>query len=143
MFIGEYHHTIDNKGRLSVPKKFRADLDKGLFITKGLDGCLFIYTTTEWGRMSEKLNSLPLTNKNAREFKRHMTSGAMDLEIDGQGRVMLPEYLRTFAGLTKNVVVAGVAERIEIWDEETWNKHVEEISSKTEEIAESMEDLGI
>ncbi len=143
MFIGEYHHTIDDKGRLSIPKKFRADLDKGLFITKGLDGCLFIYTTAEWTKMSDKLNLLPLTNKNAREFKRHMTSGAMDLEIDGQGRVILPEYLRTFAGLTKNVVVAGVAERIEIWDEETWNKHVADISSKTEEIAESMEGLGI
>ncbi len=143
MFIGEYHHTIDDKGRLSIPKKFRADLDKGLFITKGLDGCLFIYTTAEWTKMSDKLNLLPLTNKNAREFKRHMTSGAMDLEIDGQGRVILPEYLRTFAGLNKNVVVAGVAERIEIWDEEVWNKHVLDISSKTEEIAESMEGLGI
>jgi MraZ protein len=143
MFIGEYHHTIDEKGRLSVPKKFRGELEKGLVITKGLDGCLFIYTNNEWEKMSTKLNSLPLTNKNAREFKRHMTSGAMDLEIDGQGRVILPEYLREFAGIKKNVVVAGIAERIEIWDEVVWNKHASEIAGKTEEIAESMDGLGI
>lgn len=143
MFIGEYRHTIDEKGRLSVPKKFRNDLEKGLVITKGLDGCLFVYTNSEWEKMSIKLNSLPLTNKNAREFKRHMTSGAMDLEMDAQGRVNLPEYLRDFAGIKKNIVVAGVAERIELWDEELWNKHESEISGKTEEIAESMSDLGI
>lgn len=143
MFIGEYRHTIDDKGRLSVPKKFRSELEKGLVITKGLDGCLFVYTNAEWEKMSVKLNSLPLTNKNAREFKRHMTSGAMDLEIDGQGRVILPEYLREFGSIKKNVVVAGVAERIEIWDEATWNEHEIEMSGKTEEIAEAMEGLGI
>lgn len=143
MFIGEYRHTIDEKGRLSVPKKFRNELEKGLVITKGLDGCLFVYTNIEWEKMSEKLRSLPLTNKNAREFKRHMTSGAMDTEIDGQGRVIVPEYLRTFAGIKKNVVVAGVSERIELWDEEVWNTHEKEISGKTEEIAENMEGLGI
>jgi len=143
MFIGEYHHTIDEKGRLSVPKKFRGELEKGLIITKGLDGCLFIYTNSEWEKMSIKLNTLPLTNKNAREFKRHMTSGAMDLEIDGQGRIILPEYLRDFSNIKKNVVVAGIAERIEVWDEAIWNKHEKEISGKTEEIAESMEGLGI
>ncbi len=143
MFIGEYHHTIDEKGRLSIPKKFRNELEKGLVITKGLDGCLFIYTSSEWEKMSIKLNSLPLTNKNAREFKRHMTSGAMDLEIDAQGRVILPEYLRIFADIKKNIIVAGVADRIELWDEEIWTNHSKEIASKTEEIAESMEDLGI
>ncbi len=119
MFIGEYQHNLDEKGRLAVPAKFRQLLTKGAVVTKGLDNCLFVYTKTEWAKLAEKLAQLPISKANTRAFGRLMLAGAMELEIDKQGRVVLPDYLRKYAGLTKKTIVAGLYNRIEIWNEET------------------------
>ena len=115
MFMGEYNHTIDAKGRLIVPAKFREILGDNFIVTKGLDGCLFVYPNDEWTRFEEKLKSLPLTNKNARQFTRFFLAGAAACEVDKQGRILLPQVLREFASLEKDVVLVGVASRIEIW----------------------------
>ena len=114
MFMGEYNHTIDAKGRLIVPAKFREILGDNFIVTKGLDGCLFVYPNDEWTRFEEKLKSLPLTNKNARQFTRFFLAGAAACEVDKQGRILLPQVLREFASLEKDVVLVGVASRIEI-----------------------------
>lgn len=106
MFIGEYKHTIDEKGRLAVPVKFRAQLSSGAVVTRGLDNCLFLYTEDEWKILAEKLASLPINKANTRAFSRLMLAGAMDVSMDKQGRVILPDYLRKYAGVGKNVVVA-------------------------------------
>ncbi len=121
MFMGEYNHTIDAKGRLIVPAKFREQLGEEFVVTKGLDGCLFVYPKEEWKVLEEKLRGLPLMHKEARKFSRFFLAGAASLEIDKMGRILLPQVLREFAGLTKEVVLAGVLERVEIWDKEKWN----------------------
>lgn len=115
MFMGEYNHIIDAKGRLIVPAKFREILGDNFVVTKGLDGCLFVYSDKEWQAFEEKLKTLPLTNKNARQFTRFFLAGAAQVEVDKQGRILLPQVLREFAGLEKEVVLVGVASRIEIW----------------------------
>ena len=107
MFIGEYHHSVDDKGRLAIPTKFRQDLKRGAVVTRGLDGCLFVYTLAEWTKLADKLAALPVGNADSRAFGRLMLAGAMDVKLDGQGRVVLPEYLRDYAHLTKDVVVTG------------------------------------
>src|SRR3989339_2072886 len=111
MFIGEYQHNIDPKGRLAVPAKFRQILTKGAVVTKGLDDCLFLYPKVEWQKLADKLAALPISKANTRAFARLMLAGAMDVEVDKQGRVMIPEYLRKFANVTKSVVVAGLYNR--------------------------------
>ena len=121
MFLGEYAHTIDEKGRLTLPAKYRADLAPGVVVTRGLDRCLFIFPMDEWKKLSEKVSALPLTDVQAREFRRLLFSGANDVELDKQGRVLLPQYLREYAGLNGNVVVAGLNTHMEIWASETWN----------------------
>ena len=141
MFMGEYNHTIDTKGRLIVPSKFRETLGDEFVVTKGLDGCLFVYDNTEWAVFEEKLKALPLTNKDARSFVRFFLAGAAGVEVDKQGRILLPSVLREFAQITKDVVLVGVASRIEIWSKEKW-----ESTSNYEdmdEIAEHMADLGL
>lgn len=143
MFIGEYLHSLDDKGRLAIPVKFRAELKKGAVVTRGLDNCLFLYTKTEWQKLAEKLASLPISQANSRAFARLMLAGAMDVEFDKQGRALIPEYLRAFAGLQKNVVVAGLYSRMEIWDSETWNKYKGQTESQSGEIAEKMAELGV
>ena len=115
MFMGEYNHTIDTKGRLIVPAKFRESLGEEFVVTKGLDGCLFVYDEAEWSAFEEKLKTLPITNKDARNFVRFFLAGATTVEVDKQGRILLPSVLRTFAGLDKDVVLIGVANRVEIW----------------------------
>jgi len=139
MFIGEYHHNIDEKGRLALPTKFRKDLAKGIVVTRGLDHCLFVYTQEMWEKMAGRIANLPMNQKNNRAFARLMMAGAMDSKIDGQGRVVLPDYLRTFGGLTKNVVVAGVQDRLEIWDEIAWARYTKDAEQHSEEIAEVVE----
>lgn len=142
MFMGEYNHTIDAKGRLIVPVKFREILGDNFIVTKGLDGCLFVYTNDEWTRFEEKLKSLPLTNKNARQFTRFFLAGAAACEVDKQGRILLPQVLREFASLEKDVVLVGVASRIEIWSRERWDESMNTYDGDMDEVAENMESLG-
>ena len=141
MFMGEYNHTVDAKGRLIVPSKFREQLGDEFVVTKGLDGCLFVYENTEWKALEEKLHALPLTNANARKFSRFFLAGATTCEVDKQGRILLPAVLRDFAGIDKEAVLVGVGSRIEIWNREAWNQS--NTYDDMEEIAENMEGLGI
>ena len=139
MFIGEYEHSVDVKGRVIMPAKLREDIGETFILTKGLDGCLFAYSQTEWTNFEEKLKTLPLTNKNAREFVRFFLSGAIECEIDKQGRFLIPSNLRDYAKLDKEIVILGVGTRIEIWNKQTWQKDTENISA--DEIAENMDKL--
>jgi MraZ protein len=143
MFIGEYHHNIDPKGRLAVPAKFRNELATGAVVTKGLDDCLFLYTKEEWGKLAEKLAQLPISKSNTRAFSRLMLAGAMDVEIDKQGRIMLPEYLRKYGNLKKQVVVAGLYNRLEIWDEARWDIYKQGTEKTSGDIAEALGELGV
>ena len=142
MFMGEYSHTIDTKGRLIIPSKFREELGETFVVTKGLDGCLFVFSDEEWKAFEIKLKSLPLTNKNARQFARFFVAGATPCELDKQGRILLPATLREFAGLEKDVVLTGMLNRIEIWSKEKWNENNSLDDVAMEEIAEQMTDLG-
>ncbi|MBP5600495.1 MAG: division/cell wall cluster transcriptional repressor MraZ [Lachnospiraceae bacterium] len=141
MFMGEYNHSVDEKGRLIIPSKFREELGNEFVITKGLDDCLFIYNNTEWKALEDKLRALPLTNKNARTFARFMLGGAATVELDKQGRILIPQVLRTFASLDKEIVLVGIANRIEIWNKANWEaaSNIDDMES----IAEQMADLGI
>ena len=141
MFMGEYNHTVDAKGRLIVPSKFREQLGDEFVVTKGLDGCLFVYENTEWKALEEKLHALPLTNANARKFSRFFLAGATTCEVDKQGRILLPAVLREFAKIEKDAVMVGVGNRIEIWSKEFWMSA--NVYDDMDEIAESMEGLGI
>lgn len=142
MFMGEYSHTIDTKGRLIIPSKFREELGETFVVTKGLDGCLFVFSDEEWKAFEIKLKSLPLTNKNARQFARFFVAGATPCELDKQGRILLPATLREFAGLEKDVVLTGMLNRIEIWSKEKWNENNSLDDVTMDEIAEQMTDLG-
>ena len=141
MLIGEYEHSLDTKGRMIMPAKLRQDIGEKFIITKGLDGCLFVFSQNEWLNFEEKLKALPLSDKNARNFVRFFLSGATECEIDKQGRFLIPSNLRISAGLVKETVVIGVGTRLEIWNKETWEKCDKEISA--DEIAENMANLGI
>ena len=123
MFMGEYNHTIDAKGRLIIPAKFREPLGEEFVLTRGLDGCLYIYPMDEWNAFEEKLRALPLTNKNARTFTRFFVAGATNCELDKQGRILVPQTLREFAGLEKDVVLTGNLNRIEVWSKEKWSEN--------------------
>ena len=143
MFIGEYQHSVDDKGRLAIPVKFRKDLKGGAVVTRGLDNCLFVYSLSEWKKLAEKLSALPLSQSNSRAFARLMLAGAMDVEVDGQGRVVLPEYLRRYAGLGKDAVVAGLYNRIEVWDVAAWESYKTKTEKDSNDIAERMGELGV
>jgi len=143
MFIGEYHHSIDDKGRLAIPMKFRGDLAKGAVVTRGLDTSLFLFPKEEWDKLAEKLAGLPLGQSNSRAFARLMLAGAMDVEVDKQGRVVLPEYLREYASLSKQVVVAGLYNRLEIWNAEKWQTYKTSIEQDVGGIAERLGELGV
>ncbi|MBU0619744.1 MAG: division/cell wall cluster transcriptional repressor MraZ [Patescibacteria group bacterium] len=143
MFIGEYQHNIDNKGRMAVPAKFRALLKDGAVVTRGLDNCLFLYPKKQWNVLAEKLAGLPISQAKARAFSRLMLAGAMDVDFDNQGRIILPEYLRKFALLKKKTIIAGLYDRLEIWDETIWNKYKTGAESKSSDIAEAMGELGV
>lgn len=141
MFMGEYDHTIDAKGRLVVPSRLRDGLGDEFVLTKGLDGCLFAYPKEEWSVFEEKLGSLPLTNANARKFSRFFLAGAAIAEVDRQGRILVPPVLREFAALKKDIVLVGVSRRVEIWSRERWEEA--NTFDDVEEIAEHMEGLGL
>ena len=143
MFIGEYHHNIDDKGRLALPVKFRNDLAKGAVVTRGLDNCLFVYTNKEWQKMAGKLASLPISKANTRAFARLMLAGAMDVSLDKQGRVVLPDYLRKYAKTNKKVVITGLYNRLEIWDEAAWDKYKTNTEQNSGDIAEALGELEV
>jgi len=143
LFIGEYQHNIDSKGRVIIPSRFREDLGYKFVITKGLDHCLFVYSLQEWENLEAKLKTLPLTNKDARAFVRFFFSGAAECEADKQGRVLIPANLREYAKLDKDVVVIGVSTRVEIWDKTLWDQYNSDDNISPEAIAEKMEFLGI
>ena len=143
MFMGEYTHTIDNKGRLIFPAKFREGLGEKFIATKGLDNCLFVYTQDEWTILEGKLKQLPLAKPEARAFVRFFFAGAAELEADRQGRVLLPNNLRDHARLDKDVIVIGVSNRIEIWGKEAWTEYNNQIGPEVARITESLVDLGI
>ena len=142
MFIGEYIHAIDNKNRIIIPSKFREELGNKFIITKGLDGCIYVYTYNEWKLLEEKLVQLPLTSKNARAFSRFFFSGANEIELDKQGRALIPQSIMEYAGITKEVVSIGVSNRIEIWSKEKWEGY-NNSNLDFDEIAEQMSELGI
>lgn len=143
MFIGEYNHTIDAKGRLAVPVKFRTELAKGAVVTKGLENCLFLYTKKDWQELAEKISKLPISQSSSRAFSRLMLAGAMEAELDKQGRIVLPDYLRKYAGLNKKAVVNGLYNRMEIWDEATWEKYKTATEKDSGNIAETLGELGV
>lgn len=143
MLIGEYEHSIDAKGRLIMPAKIREDLGEKFIITKGLDGCLFGFSQTEWNNFEEKLKTLPLTNKNARDFVRFFLSGAVEAEVDKQGRFLIPVNLRDYATLEKEAVITGVGTRIEIWNKDKWKIYNSDENLSADQIAENMANLGV
>ena len=143
VLIGEYEHSLDAKGRLIMPAKLREDIGEKFIVTKGLDGCLFGFSQTEWNNFEDKLKTLPLTNKNARDFVRFFLSGATECEIDKQGRFLIASNLRDYADMEKEVAIIGVGTRIEIWNKEKWKKYNSEENISADEIAENMTMLGI
>jgi len=143
MFIGEYTHTIDEKRRLAIPSKFRSALGKKAVITRGLENCLVLYPLNEWTVLAEKLASLPTSREEARSFTRLMLAGAMDTVLDSLGRILIPDYLKKYAALEKNVAIIGLGDRIEIWDEKRWQEYKAKTETRVEDIAEKLEELGI
>ena len=143
MLIGEYEHSLDTKGRLIMPARIREDLGEKFIITKGLDGCLFGFSKNEWNNFEEKLKTLPLTNKNARDFVRFFLSGAIECEIDKQGRFLIASNLRGYAELEKEAVIIGVGTRIEIWNKDKWKAYNSEENLSADQIAENMANLGM
>ena len=141
MFMGEYNHTIDAKRQLSIPSRFRELLGEEFVLTRGLDGCLSIYPMDEWVAFEEKLRALPLTNKDARTFSRFFVAGATTCQLDKQGRILVPQTLRQFAGLDKDVVLTGNLNRIEVWSKEKWSENCN--YDDMDSIAESMQNIGI
>lgn len=143
MFIGEYQHSIDEKGRVSVPAKFRAVLKEGAVVTRGLDKCLFLYTKSEWEMLAGKISALPIGKANSRAFSRLMLAGAMDATPDAQGRITVPEYLREYALIKKNAVIAGVGNRLELWDRDEWEEYKSSAERASGEVAEQLGELGV
>ncbi|MDD4562476.1 MAG: division/cell wall cluster transcriptional repressor MraZ [Syntrophomonadaceae bacterium] len=143
MFLGEYQHSLDSKGRITVPSRLREQLGEKFVATKGLDNCIFLYPMEEWRTIEEKLKSLPFTRADVRSFARFFFSGASEMEIDRQGRTLMPVNLREYASIDKDLIIIGVGSRIEIWSAANWGKYTLEAESSYEEIAESMVDLGI
>jgi len=141
MFIGEYTHTIDDKGRLAIPVKFRKDLIKGAVITRGLDNCLFLYPIEEWKVLADKLSKLPIGQANTRAFARLMLAGAMDATLDKQGRIIVPDYLRKFGKISKKIVLAGLYNRIEVWSESEWEKFKGNAEKSSNDIAEKLGEI--
>lgn len=143
MFIGEYQHNLDDKARLAIPVKFRTALAKGAVVTRGLDRCLFVYPAIEWKKLADKLSQLPIAQANTRAFARLMLAGAMDATPDKQGRVVVPEYLRDYAGIKKATIVAGLYNRLEIWDEAAWKLYKTNTERESNSIAEALGALGV
>ncbi len=143
MLIGEYKHTIDAKKRLAIPSKLRKELGAKAVITKGLDSCLWIFPSNQWNKLVEKLSQLPLGQRDTRGFARIMLAGASEVKLDGLGRILVPDYLKQYAGLKKNVIIAGVYTRLEIWDEAKWNLFKQSTEKEIDNMAERLGELGV
>ena len=143
MLLGEYRHNVDAKGRVSVPSKFRGDLGQSFVVTKGLDNCLYLYSKDEWKKFEDKLKNLPITSQEARSFVRFFFSVSSECEVDKQGRINIPQNLREYARIQKDVVIVGVSTRAEIWNSENWDKYTSSDSLDVSKIASQMSSLGI
>jgi len=143
VLIGQYEHTIDSKKRLSLPVKFRGELGCKVIITRGIENCLSVYTEQEWQQVANKLSSLPISQTEARSFARIILSGAMEVVLDKLGRILIPDYLKDYAGLSKNVTICGLSNRIEIWDSAKWNDYRQNAEKGVEEIVSKLGPLGI
>ena len=143
MLIGEYKHTLDPKKRLSLPSKWRKELGRELVITRGLDNCLFVYPLLEWEKITEKIGQLPLGQADTRSFNRFFLSGAVEVEVDTVGRILVPDFLKDFATLATNVVLAGIHNRIEIWDENRWTEYKRKIETQADALAEKLGEIGV
>ncbi len=141
MFAGEYQHTLDEKGRVTIPARLREELGDRFVITRGLDRCLFVYPLSEWAKVEEKLRNLPFTRSDNRAFTRLFFSGAAELEVDRQGRVLIPQNLREYAGIEKEVMIIGVSTRVEVWSEQAWKTYSNEAKAAFEETAEKLVDF--
>lgn len=143
MLIGEYTHNLDKKKRLSIPARMRKALGEKVVLTRGLDQCLFLYPVTEWEGIASRLNQLPMGKTKTRQFVRLMLAGAMEVEIDALGRVLIPDHLKQYAGLREKVVITGISSRAEIWDADRWNAYRERVEENADELAESLGELGL
>jgi len=143
MLIGEYQHTIDEKNRLSIPVKFRKEMGKSIVITPGLDNCLFIFTMKEWEKISDKLSESSFLQADNRSFNRFMFGGAAEVEVDKIGRILVPEYLTERANLKNKVVLIGVQNRVEIWNERSWNGYKERVEKQADALAEKLGSVGM
>jgi MraZ protein len=143
MFIGQYEHSVDQKGRFAIPSKFRKDLGSGAVITKGLDGCLFLFTSAKWRKMAEGIGKLPVAKASARQYARLILSSASEVEFDSQGRILIPQFLREYSGISSKAIVTGLYDRIEVWDKASWKAVTKKIDKQAGEIAEELSELGI
>ena len=143
MLIGEYQHTLDPKKRLAIPSKLRKELGEKAILTRGLNNCLFLYPMTTWEKLTEKLSQLPMGQGDTRSFLRLLFSGAVEVECDQLGRILIPDYLKTYAGLRQKAAIVGVHDRLEIWDEERWENYKAEVEKNTDMIAEKLGELGL
>lgn len=143
MLLGEYQHSVDEKGRLAVPSKFRKSLSGGVIVTKGMEGCLYLYPMEEWLKLAGALAKLPINRADSRAFSRLILGGASHTEIDLQGRILLPEYLRRYASINEKAVIVGLYNRAEIWDEEKWKEYRASVEARGDEIGERLGEFGI
>ncbi len=143
MLIGEYLHTLDQKKRLSLPSKFRKEVGRKVVITRGLDSCLFMFPQKAWETIAGKLQQLPIGGADTRGMSRFLLAGAVETEVDGAGRILIPDYLKDFAGLRSHVILAGVSDRVEIWNEKTWEEYKRRIERGADQMAQTLGDLGI
>lgn len=142
MLIGEYTHSLDPKKRLSIPAKFRKELGDGAVLTRGLDGCLWLIPSGPWAQLADKLAALPMTDSSSRSFSRLLLSGASEVEFDGLGRILIPEYLKAYARMRRDVVIIGVHTRLELWDQGAWDAYKKKLEKNPETIAQKLGDLG-
>lgn len=142
MLIGEYVHTLDSKKRLSLPAKFRKEMGKKVVVTRGLDACLFMYPEKAWEKIALKLAELPMGQSDSRALSRFILSGAVETEVDAAGRILVPDFLKDFAGLRGKVVLAGVGERVEVWSEKAWEEQTKRIEKQADQVAQKLGDLG-
>ena len=141
MFIGEYEHNLDAKGRIIIPSKFRDELHSSFILTRGLDGCLTIYSLEQWNKIFERINKLPTTKKAVRQYTRVLTSNACECQLDNQGRILIPTNLTAPVGIKKECVIVGANDHIEIWNKESWENYFNEANESFEEVAENLSDL--
>ena len=142
MLIGEHKHTLDPKKRLAIPAKFRKEMGKKVVVTHGLDNCLFVYPIKQWDKIAEKLASLPMGQADTRGFNRFMLAGAVETDVDSMGRILIPDFLKEFAGLLEEVIVTGVHTRLELWDAPTWSAYKDRVRKQADALAEKLGEIG-